>query len=61
MKQMTYDFDILFEQDDEAKDQIQNRVFRAAISYIEHYMKIYGREKAVELVKNSTENIDLVL
>ena len=50
MKQMTYDFELLFEHDDEAKNQIQNRVFRAAITYVEHYMKIYGREKAVELV-----------
>ena len=61
LKQLTEDFEVLFLEGEDSRTMIQSKVFRAAIAYVEYYLKTYGKEATIQMVKKSVDNIDIVL
>jgi len=57
---MINDFELIFEEAG-VKDNIQNRVFQSAISYIESYKEQKGKEVTITMLVKAVDNLDLVL
>ena len=60
LKQLTNDFDFIFESE-ETKNSIQSNIFKAAIVYIDYYLKINGKAQTLEMVKKSVSNLNIVI